>query len=131
MKWAGLALGTFGAVLGTALAALLDTGAVKRATNRVVAHARQIFDAAATDQHDRVFLQVVAFAADVGNDFEAVGEANLGDFAQRGIRLLRRRGVYARAYPALQRAALQCRNLGFFGPGMPAPAHELIDGCHG
>jgi len=53
----------------------------------VVAHARKVLDAAAADQHHRVLLQVVAFAANVTRDFEAVGQAYARDLAQRRIRL--------------------------------------------
>ena len=102
-------LRALGAVLGAALAALGDAGAVERAAHGVVAHARQVLDAAAADQHHRVLLQVVAFAADVADDFVAVGQAHLGDLAQRRVRLLRRRGVDARADAALLRASCRAR----------------------
>ena len=70
---ARLGLRTLGAVLGTALATLGDTGGVKRATHGVIAHTRQILDAAAADQHHAMFLQVMAFTTDVADDLEAVG----------------------------------------------------------
>src|SRR3974377_2114329 len=63
------------AVLGATLLALTDAGAVERAAHGVIAHTRQVLDAAATDEHHRVLLQVVALAADVARDFVAVGEA--------------------------------------------------------
>src|SRR5512139_3096327 len=95
MLWAvaeteGSALRALGAVLGAALLALADAGAVECAAHRVVADAREVLDAAAADQHHRVLLEVVAFAADVADDFVAVGEAHLGDLAQGRVRLLRR-----------------------------------------
>ena len=40
----------------------------------MIAHARQVADTAAPDQDDRVFLKVVALAADVGGDLLAVGQ---------------------------------------------------------
>src|SRR6478609_8788058 len=54
-------LGRLGAVLGTALLPVLHALRVERAAHDVVAHAGQVLDATAADQHDRVFLQVVAF----------------------------------------------------------------------
>src|SRR5437867_3220059 len=66
-------LGALRAVLGARLLAILDALQVERAAHDVVAHARQILHAAAAHQHDAVLLQVVAFAADVGDDLEAVG----------------------------------------------------------
>src|SRR5262245_13536441 len=86
-----------GAVLRTGLLAVLHALRVERAAHDVVAHAGQVLHAPAADQHHRVLLQVVAFAADVADDFEAVGEAHLGPLAQRRVRLLRGRGVYTRA----------------------------------
>src|SRR6202790_2999636 len=88
-----LFLRALGAVLGPALLALADAGTVQRAAHRVITHTRQVLYAAAANEHHRVLLQIVAFAADVAGDFVAVGEAHAADLAQRGIRLLRRRGI--------------------------------------
>src|SRR5579862_7553634 len=54
-----LLLRALGAVLGAALLALADAGAVERAAHGVVAHARQVLHAAAADEHHRVLLEVV------------------------------------------------------------------------
>src|SRR6202042_1183948 len=56
-----LFLGTLGAVLGTPLAAIVHAGAIECAAYGVVAHAGEILDAAAADQHHRVLLKVMAF----------------------------------------------------------------------
>src|ERR1700686_4524614 len=98
-------LGPLGPVLGARLLAILHAGGVEAAANHVVAHARQVLHAPAADQHHRMLLEVGAFAADVADDLVAVREAHLGDLAQRRVGLLRRRGVDARAHPALLRAA--------------------------
>src|SRR5687767_7272451 len=98
---------TLRAVLGTALLAVLDALGVEHAAQDVVAHARQILHAATADHHHRVLLEVMSLARDVTNHFEAVGEADLGDLAERRVRLLRRRGVDARAHATLLRALLE------------------------
>src|SRR3546814_1902537 len=85
------ALRTLGAVLGAALAALGHAGGVERAAHGVVAHARQVLDAAASDKHHRGLLQVVAFATDVRVYFVTVGQAHLGHLAQGRVRLLDRK----------------------------------------
>jgi len=54
-----------------------------------------------------MFLKIVAFAGDVADDLETVGQTNLGDLAKRRIRLFRRRRVDAGADAALLRARLQ------------------------
>src|SRR5205085_5313102 len=74
---------TLGAVLGTALLAVLDTLGVEDAAENVIAHARQVLDAAAADHDHGVFLKVVTFARNVTDDLEAIGQTNLGDLAKR------------------------------------------------
>src|SRR6476620_11976463 len=109
--WFGL--GFLRAVLRPRLLAVLDAGGIERAAHHVIADTGQILDATAANQHHRVFLQVVAFAADVADEFEAVREPHLGDFSQSGVGLLRRRRVDPRANPTLLRALLQRRDLAF------------------
>src|ERR1700722_17689267 len=104
-------LRTLGAIERAALLAILDALGVQHAADDVVAHARQVLHAAAADQDHAVLLKIVAFAGNVGQRFEAVGQAHLGDLAQRGVRLLRRRGVDAGADSTLLRRLLQRRHL--------------------
>src|SRR6185437_8768879 len=102
-----LGLGALGAVLGAGLLAVGDADRVHGAAHDVVADAGQVLDATAADEDDRVLLQVVSDAGDVGGHLDAVGEANAGHLAQGGVRLFRRLGVDAGAYPALLRTRLQ------------------------
>src|SRR6185437_14526052 len=85
------------AVPAASLLAATDTLGVQRASDDLVADARQVLHAATADEHDRVLLQVVADAGDVGGDLDAAGEPDAGDLAQRGVRLLGRGRVDARA----------------------------------
>src|SRR5436190_6898558 len=94
----------------------------------MVAHARQVFDATAADHHDRVLLQIMPFARNVRRHLEAVRQPYTSDFAQRRVRLLRRRGVDARADAALLRVTAQRGRLLFSFHGTPAVADELVDG---
>src|SRR5712671_4707417 len=54
-----MSLRPFCSVDGAALFAVLDALGVQDAAQNVIAHARQVFHAAAADQHDRVLLQIV------------------------------------------------------------------------
>src|ERR1700694_493852 len=101
----------FRAVLRTALLAVLDALGIEDAAENVVAHAGQVLDAATADHDHRVFLKVVTFTRNVADDFEPVGQAHLGALAERRVRLLRGRGVDARAHTALLRRLLQRRHL--------------------
>src|SRR5688572_651600 len=99
------------AVLRTRLAPLGHTRRVEAAANDLVAKAREVLDAATTNQHDGVLLQVVTLARDVGTDLHAVREPDSRDLAQRGVRLLRRGRVDARADAALLRGSPERRRL--------------------
>src|SRR5580704_2122568 len=98
-----------GAVFRAALAPVLDALGVVRAADDVIAHAGQVLDPAAADQHDRVLLQIMPLAGDVAGDLETVGQTHPGDLAQGGVRLFRRRRVDARTDPAFLRALLHRR----------------------
>ena len=118
------------AVQRPALTTLGDALRVEHATQDVIADARQVLHAPATDQHHRVLLQVVPLAGDVAHDLEAIGQAHLRHLAQRRVRLLRRGGVDARADAALLRAALQRRHRVPAFPGLAPLRDELVDGRH-
>src|SRR5437868_99776 len=94
----GMALLLLHAVLRAGLLAVADAGGVERPADDLVAHARQVLDAAAAHEHHGVLLQVVALARDVGRDLDAARDADAGHLAQRRVRLLRRGRVHARAH---------------------------------
>src|SRR6266704_119224 len=102
---------TLRAVLRTALLTVLDALGIEDAAENVVTHAGQILDAAAADHDHGMFLQVMAFTRNIADHLEAIGQAYLCDLAKRRVRLLRGRGVDARANAALLRRLLQRRHL--------------------
>src|SRR5690606_3645037 len=101
------------AVLRAALLAILHRLGVENAAKHVVTHTRQIADTTTANEHDRVLLQVVTLAGDIGNDFTRSGQANLRNLAQGRIRLLRGRRVDARTDATLLRILL---HRGHFAP---------------
>ena len=115
-----------GAVLRAGLLAVGDAGRVERGADHLVADARQVLDAAAADQHDRVLLEVVTLAGDVGRDLHPVRQPHARDLAQRRVRLLRGRRVDARADAALLRGSAQRRRLGLRLRRLAALADELV-----
>src|SRR6266511_3360881 len=126
-------------VLRARLLAIADAGGVQRAAHDLVAHARQVLDAATAHEHDRVLLQVVALAGDVGRDLDATRDAHAGDLAQGRVRLLRRGRVHARTDAAALRrgdlllaalAGLQARCGQLLGLGSTPLADELARGRH-
>src|SRR3954469_9853536 len=127
------------AVLGAGLLAVAHAGGVERPADHLVAHARQVLDAAAADEHDRVLLEVVPLARDVRGDLDATRDADTGHLAQRRVRLLGGGRVDTRAdAAALGRgdlllaalAGLQARRGELLGLGVPTLADQLRRGRH-
>src|SRR5277367_2116482 len=92
-----------GAIERTALLAILDTLGVEHAAENVIAHAGQVLDAAAADQHHRLLLEVMPLARNVAHRLDAGRQTNLGHLAERRVRLLRRHRIDARADAAALR----------------------------
>src|SRR5688572_3738460 len=105
-------LGHLGAVAASGLLAVLHAGCVERAADDLVAHTRQVAHTATTHEHDRVLLQVVALAGDVGGDLDTTRQTNSGDLAQRGVRLLGGVRVDPGAHTTTLRRTLEGRRLG-------------------
>src|SRR5262249_26912283 len=80
--FSGACLRTLRSVLRTSLFAVGNSNRVERAADYVIAHSRQVFHAAAPNKDNRVLLQVVPDAGDVGCYLDAVCQANASDFAQ-------------------------------------------------
>src|SRR5215475_11593135 len=126
----GPLLGPLCSILGASLLAVGDPLRVEHAADDVVAHAGKVLDPAAADHHHRVLLQVVTLAGDVTDHLKAIGQAYLGNLAQRRIRLLRRRGIDARADAALLRTRLHVACLLAVGLLRPRLADQLLNGRH-
>ena len=119
-----------GAVAATGLIPLPDAGGVERAADHLVADAGEVLHPAAADQHDRVLLEVVALARDVGGHLEPAGQPDPGHLAEGRVRLLRGVGVDAGAHaPSLGRAP-EGRGLRLRRLGRPTLADELGNRGH-
>src|SRR5690606_935996 len=123
-------LRALGAVLRASLLAVFHALQVERATHDVVAHTRKVFHTTAAHQNHRVLLQVVTFAADVRNDFVAVGEWHHVSLPRGGVRLLGGGGVHAGAHAATLRAVFERGALALDDADFARLAHELANGRH-
>src|SRR5262245_58418028 len=74
-----------GGVPATRLLAVLDAGGIERATDDLVANAGQVADATAADEHDRVLLEVMALAGDVGRHLDPARKTDTGNLAERRV----------------------------------------------
>src|SRR5437773_2720885 len=117
-------------VLRSALHAPLNADRVERAADDVITDARQVLHAAAPNEHQRVFLQVVAHAGNISRHLDAVRQADARHLAQRGVRLLGRLREDANADTTFLRAVLQGRTFRFADDFLPSGTNELTDGGH-
>lgn len=98
------------AIAGTGTTTLLDAARIELATDNGVLDA-DVFYAAAAEEYDRVLLQIVAFARDVGGHFHAVREPYAGDLADSGVRLSRSLRGHLGAHTALERRGIEGRTI--------------------
>src|SRR5215468_5502260 len=115
------------AVAAAGLLAVADALGVQGAADDLVTDARQVADAAAAHQHDGVLLEVVPDPRDVGGDLDLASQPDASDLAQRGVRLLGRGRVDARAYATTLRALLERRRLVLRHLVLAALADQLLD----
>src|SRR3954447_4629871 len=91
-------LWTLRAVLRPSATAFVHTEAVKGAAHNMIAHTRKVLHAATAHQHNGVLLEVVAFAADIGDHFVTIRQPDLRHFAQSRVWLLGRAGHHLEAH---------------------------------
>ena len=96
----------------------------------MILHTRQVLYTATPHQHNRVLLQVMPFAWNVGDHLNAIGQPHLGDLSKRGVRFFWRRSIDACAHAAPLGIALQRRRFCFPHLRVTAFAHQLLNGRH-
>ena len=74
-----LLLRTFCTVQGAGLCPAFHAGGIQSSTKDVIAYTGEVLYTTAANQHDAVFLEVVAFARDVGIDLFRVGKTHTGN----------------------------------------------------
>mgnify|MGYP007014123440 CR=1 FL=1 len=77
-----------------------------------------------------MFLKVVAFTRDVGNNLETVRQAHFGDLTKSRVRFLRRGRVNTCTNATLLRATLKMHRLVTRRFGLPRLADQLLDRRH-
>lgn len=68
------------AVFGATLPPILHTDRIERAADQVIANSRKILHATASDQHDRMLLEVMADARNIGRNLHPVCQPNPRNF---------------------------------------------------
>src|SRR5450432_1018510 len=117
-------------VLAAAALATLDSHRIQSAADDVVANSGKVLHTASADHDDGVLLKIVPHPGDVAGDLDPVGQANARDLTERGVRLLRSRGVDPRTDAPLLRRSDQRGGLVLRGDLLAALADQLTDGRH-
>ena len=98
-----------------------DTLCIKRTAYNVVTNTGQVFHTAATNKNNTVFLEVVAFTADVRNDFDTVGQTYLATLRRAEVWLLRSCCVYTGCKRRALRAVFERRALALLDSSLARP----------
>lgn len=138
-----LSLGSLGAVFGTGLHTVLYALGIQRATDDVVTYTGKVLNTAAANQNNRVLLQVVANAGNIGGNLVTVGQAHTSDFTKRRVGLLGGSGSDCGADTSLLggskvsglilqgvQTLLQSGSGGLVGDLLSALSNELIKSRH-
>jgi hypothetical protein len=96
----------------------------------VITYAGKVFYAASADEYDAVFLEVMTFSGNVGDDLLAVRKTDPSYFPQSGVWLFGSLCFDLEAYAAPLRALLQGGGLAPFYLVGPAAFNELIVSRH-
>lgn len=117
-------------VPATRLSSLVDSQSILSTPNDLISNTRQIANPPASDQDDRVFLQIVTFARNINSDFLAIAQANTGDLPQGRVRLFRSHRSNLQANTLLLRALFQHWRFGELSLGPTILANQLINCWH-
>ncbi len=73
---------TFYTIFGSTLLAVINPKAVQSTTYNVITDTRQVTNTTTFYQNNRVFLQVVSDAGDIGGHLDPGGQTDPGNFTQ-------------------------------------------------
>lgn len=104
----GSCLRALSSVARTAAATGLYSGRIELSTDDSIANT-DVLNATSAQKYDRVLLEVVSLAWDVGSDFHAVSKADTGNLADSRVRLARGLGGHLGADAALKRCWIEGR----------------------
>ena len=96
-------LRAFRSVLRTTLPPVPHSRCIQDAPDGVVTNTGQILYPPPTNQHDGMFLEIVALATDITSNLKAVSQSHSGNLPKRRIRLLRSGGIHPRTHTSLLR----------------------------
>jgi hypothetical protein len=109
---------TLHTVLRTAAVTASDTEGVKLTANDVITHTRKVLYTTTANQHNAVFLQVVAFARNICRNFVARSKAHTGNLTESRVRLLGSHRLNDETNAAALRARLKRRRLRMLCEGL-------------
>src|SRR5262245_44241475 len=112
-----------GSILRPCLLTILNAQCIQYTANDVIANTRKVADAATPNDHNRVLLQIVSFATDIGGDLFAVRQPDTSNLTQCRVGLLRRHRLHLKTDTALERALVQHRCLRLVDLLAPRSAH--------
>ena len=119
-----------GTVPATCLLSTIYSGGVKRSTNDLITHARQVSNSSTANQHNGVLLQRMSLTGNVHSNFLSIGKSYPCDFSECGIRLLGGHCTHQETHATFLRTLVQHGGFALVNLLYPVLPNQLIDRRH-
>ena len=120
----------FRTVLRTSLPPVSHSRCIQNTPDGVITNTGQILYAPPTNQHDRMFLEIMALASDVTGNFKAVRQSHSGNLPECRIRLLWSGRIYPSTHPSFLRGLRQRRHSRLLDMSLTRLPHKLVECWH-
>ena len=125
-----LGLRSFRSVLRATLPPVSYSRCIQNAPDGVITNTGQILYAPPANQHDRMFLEIMALATDVTGNFKAVRQSHSGNLPECRIRLLWSGRIYPSTHPSFLRGLRQRRHSRLLDMSVTRLPHKLVECWH-
>ena len=123
-------LRSFRSVLRATLPPVSYSRCIQNAPDGVITNTGQVLYASPTNQHDRMFLEIMALATDVTGNFKAVRQSHSGNLPECRIRLLWSGRIYPSTHPSFLRGLRQRRHSRLLDMSVPRLPYKLVECWH-
>ena len=120
-------LRSFRSVLRATLPPVSYSRCIQNAPDGVITNTGQILYAPPANQHDRMFLEIMALATDVTGNFKAVRQSHSGNLPECRIRLLWSGRIYPSTHPSFLRGLRQRRHSRLLDMSVTRLPHKLVE----
>ena len=121
---------TLVAVTAAGLTTITHAQSIQNTTDHLIPHTREVTNSSAANQHDRVLLQIVAFARNISSDLFAIRKSHTSHLSKSRVRLFGGYRLHLKTDATLLRAAFQQRRFAARTLLLPRFPDQLVNCRH-